>query len=383
MKYMGERFGVVLAIGLTFFGLMMIAGQDLNLEIGGSQPDNMLLAAESFGEIGGATTDIRTVNFGTFNIGEGRGQIQAYQSDEERLSNSLFSGNTVTVLYNGTQPTGSQVSFEVLGKEGSGALYVKANGEKIFENQLVTSATEEIQIDRSNLKTGINKIEIGVNKGGLLGSTEYLLEDLEVTVEDRKFNDHVDNFQMYQYELKDFREANLTFNIPTDSSVITSPLDIEVNDNTVFSRQSVRSEQQVSLSRSEAELRPGYNTIEFKTNADAKYTLENTQLTVRYLGTTEDTNRNVSVSLNDTQENYINRENTQETLSFDYQLLSGDKNLEIMLGSFNTTLSPINGRNSLDIPEGSFEDEDNIQFRGSGSFSLNNVRLGSREVEES
>jgi len=221
---MAERFGVVVAIGLTFFGLMMIAAQDLDFQIGSSQPDNMLLAAESFGEVGGATTDIRTVNFGTFNIGEGRGQIQAYQSDEVRLENSLFSGNTVTVLYNGTQPTESEVSFEVLGKEGSGALYVKVNGERIFENQLVTSATEEITIDRSRLKTGINKIEIGTNKGGLLGETEYLLEDLEVTVNDRKFNDHVNNFQMYQYELKDFREANLTFNIPTDSSVITAPL---------------------------------------------------------------------------------------------------------------------------------------------------------------
>ncbi len=379
---MAERFGVVVAIGLTFFGLMMIAAQDLDFQIGSSQPDSMLLAAESFGEVGGATTDIRTVNFGTFNIGEGRGQIQAYQSDEERLTNSLFSGTTVTVLYNGTQPTESEVSFEVLGKEGSGALFVKANGQKVFENQLVTSATEEIQIDRSNLKTGINKIEMGVNKGGLLGSTEYLLEDLEVTVDDRKFNDHVDNFQMYQYELKDFREANLTFNIPTDSSVITSPLEIEVNDNTVFSRQSVRSEQQVSLSRSEADLRPGYNTIEFKTDADAKYTLENTQLTVRYLGTTQDTDRNVSVSINDTQENYINREDTQETLTFDYQFLSGDKNLEVSLGSYNTTLSPVNGQNRLDIPEGSFDDEANIRFEGSGSFSLNNIRLSSREVEE-
>ena len=379
---MAERFGVVVAIGLTFFGLMMIAAQDLDFQIGSSQPDSMLLAAESFGEVGGTTTDIRTVNFGTFNIGEGRGQIQAYQSDEERLTNSLFSGNTVTVLYNGTQPTESEVSFEVLGKEGSGALYVKANGKKVFENQLVTSATEEVQIDRSNLKTGMNRIEIGTNKGGLLGSTEYLLEDLEVTVDDRKFNDHVDNFQMYQYELKDFREANLTFNIPTDSSVITSPLEVEVNDNTVFSRESVRSEQQVSLSRSEADLRPGYNTIEFKTDADAKYTLENTQLTVRYLGTTQDTDRNVSVSINDTQENYINREDTQETLTFDYQFLSGDKNLEVSLGSYNTTLSPVNGQNRLDIPEGSFENGDNIRFEGSGSFSLNNIRLGSREVEE-
>ncbi len=377
---MAERFGVVVAIGLTFFGLMMIAAQDIGLQFGNTQPDSMILASESFGEIGGATTDIRTVNFGTFNIGEGRGQIQAYQSDQETLKNSLFSGNTVTVLYNGTQPTEAEVSFEVLGKEGSGALYVKSNGEKVFENQLVTSATEAVEISEGNLDSGMNEIKIGVNKGGLLGTTEYALEDLEVTVNDRKFNDHVSNFQMYQYELKDFMEANLTFNIPTDSSVITAPLEIEVNDEQVFSRDAVRSTQQISLPRNV--LAPGYNTLEFKTDADAKYTLENSQLTVRYVGTTRSTDKNVTIYMNETQENYVSRENTREQISFDYQQLSGSKTLDIFLGSFNTTLSPVNGQNRIDIPEGAFSQDDDLRFRGQGSFTLNNVKLVSSEVSE-
>gem|GEM_PF-6554485 len=32
---MAERFGVVLAIGLTFFGLIMILQQGVNLQLGG------------------------------------------------------------------------------------------------------------------------------------------------------------------------------------------------------------------------------------------------------------------------------------------------------------------------------------------------------------
>lgn len=377
---MAERFGVVVAIGLTFFGLMMIAAQDIGFQFGNTTPDSMVLASQNFGEVGGATTDIRTVNFGTFNIGEGRGQIQAYQSDQETLENSLFSGNTVTVLYNGTQPTAGNVSFEVLGKEGSGALWVKVDGEKIFENQLVSTATENIEIPGNQLSPGMNEIEIGVNKGGILGSTEYSLEDLEVTINDRKFNDHVDNFQMYQYELRNFMEANLTFNIPADSSVITSPLEVEVNDNEVFSRESVRSTQQVSLSRED--LGPGYNPIEFKTDADAKYTLENTQLTVRYVGTTRSTDKNVTLYMNETQENYVNRENTREQLSFDYQQLSGSKTLEIFLGLFNTTLSPVKGQNQVQVPEGSFDSDDELRISGQGSFVLDNVKLTSRLVED-
>lgn len=379
---MAERFGVVVAIGLTFFGLMMIAGQDVGFEFGSSTPDRMVLASQNFGEVGGATSDIRTVDFGSFNVGEGRGQIQAYQADRKTLENSLFSGNTLTVKYNATQATGANISFEVLGKEGSGALYIDVNGKKIFEEQLVTSADETVEISGNDLRPGINTIKIGVNKGGLLGSTQYALEDLEVNVNDRKFNDHIDNFQLYDYELKDFMEANLTFTIPADSSVVTAPLEVQVNDNNVFSRETVRSTQNIELSRQQANLRPGYNTIEFKTDAEASYRLENTQLTVRYVGTTRTTDKNITFYMNQTRRDFVDREDTREELSFNYQLLSGSKTLEIFAESFNTTLSPVNGRNTVRIPENVFNSENTVQIRGSGSFTLNDVKLISRRVEQ-
>jgi len=378
---MAERFGVVVAIGLTFFGLMLIAAQDIGIQFGGTQQDSIVLASENFGEIGGATSDIRTVNFGTFNIGEGSGQIQAYQSDKVDLKNSLFSGSSVNIDYNATQPTRAAVSFEVLGKEGTGAMYVEVNDKRIFEEQLVTSATETINISSKDLRPGENNIEIGVNKGGLLSSTHYALEDLEVTVNDRKFNDHVDNFQLYQHELKDFMEANLTFNIPADSSVITEPLEVRVNDNEVFSRNSVRSSQNIGLSREEAELEPGYNTIRFETDADAQYTLENTQLTVRYIGTTRESDREIQFDMNSSRLNFVQRDNTEEELQFDYQVLAGSKNLEFRMGSFNTTISPINGENSVMIPGDAFSEENTLQITGQGSYTLNDVKIVSRRTE--
>ena len=379
---MAERFGVVLAIGLTFFGFIMLLNQGVDLKFGGgTTPDKMVLASQNFGEVGGATSDIRTTRFGSFNIGEGRGSIRVYQTDEKTLSNSLFSGNTVTVKYNGTQPTGGNISFEVLGTEGSGALYVKVNGQRVFENQLVSTATETINIPKENLKSGSNTIEIGVNKGGILGSTEYLVEDLEVTVNDRKFNDRVDNFQLFQYELNDLVGANLTFNIPADSSVSTAPLEIDVNGNNIFDRRTVRSTQNVELSRQQANLRPGYNTIEFKTDAEARYRLENAQMTVRYIGTTRPTTENLTFILNETKTSFVNRQDTDETLSFNYQMLSSVKTLDIELGSFNTTLSPVNGENNLEIPENTFNTQNTLTVRGQGSYTLNDVKLISKRAE--
>lgn len=382
---MAERFGVVMAIGLTFFGLMLIASQDVDIGLGfggGETQNELVMVSESFGDLGGATEDVRTTGFRSFDIGEGMGQIQAFQRNKVDLSNSLFSKNSLNFEYNATQPENAEVSFEVLGKEGSGALYVKINGQRVFEEQLVSSATESINVSSNRLRPGMNSFEIGVNKGGLLGSTEYALEDVEASVRDRRFNDYRDNFQMYQYEIQDFVGANLTFNIPVDSSVVTEPLEIDVNGNNVFSEESVRSEQTVSLTPSNADLTPGFNTIQFSTDADAHYTVENAQLAVRYIGTTEGVERDVDFSLSESDLSFVEREDTAEQIRFDYQLLSGDRNLEIQINDYSTELNPSNGVNTEDLPEEIFEEENTLSIEGQGAFTVEGLEINSEVTEQ-
>jgi len=378
---MAERFGVVLAIGLTFFGLMLIAAQDIGIQIGGGQqPDRVVMFSQNFGELGGATTDIRTNNFGSFKIGEGRGNIRAYRNDKVDVSNSLLSENAINFDYNATQPTQASVSLELLGKSGSGELYVQVNGKKIFEESLVTTADETINISGDNLKPGINTFKVGVTQGELFSSTTYALEDVEATVNDRKFNDHVDSFQMYEYELKDYVGTNLTFNIPPDSSVISSPLTVRVNDNQVFNTPSVRSEQSVSVSRGDAELHPGYNTVTFETDTDATYQIENAQMTVRYIGITQSADREISFDINSSRLDYVDQDNTQESITFDYQKISGGNTLYLETGDFNRTISPVNGQNTVNVPEDTFSATNTISVQSEGSFVLNNFKIVSERV---
>lgn len=379
---MAERFGVVVAIGLTFFGLMLIASQDIDvgLNFEGEQQQDIQLVSESFGELGGATQDIRTSQIGTFNIGEGLGDIQAYQRERKTLSNAIFSKDSITFEYNATEPRYAVIDFEVLGTEGSGAFYVDANGERVFERQLVSSADETVNISSEYLRNGVNNFEIGVNKGGLFGSTEYVIEDVEASVRDRKFNDRTENFQMYEYELRDFVGANISFNIPVDTSIVTAPLEVEVNGNEVFSEASVRAEQDVSINPTNADLRPGANTVRFSTDADASYLVENAQLVVRYIGTTESVERTVDFELDQEELSHVNRENTLEALSFDFQALSGQSDIELSINDYNTSMSPSNGENTQELPEDVFEEENTLELTGSGSFVLNNLNINS-EVE--
>jgi hypothetical protein len=62
-------------------------------------------------------------------------------------------------------------------------------------------------------------------------------------------------------------------------------------------------------------------------------------------------------------------------------MLSGVNTLDIVLGSFNTTLSPVNGENNLKIPEDAFREENTLSIQGQGSYSLNDVKIISERVE--
>lgn len=380
---MAERFGVVVAIGLTFFGLMLIASQDIDigLNLGGEEREQVVMVSESFGELGGATRDIRTSQLGTFSIGEGLGNIRAFERNRAELTNSLFSGDSIQFEYNATEPRYAVLDFEVLGIQGSGAMYVEANGERVFERQLVSSSDETVNISSEYLNNGINNFKIGVNKGGLLGSTEYVIEDIEAYVRDRRFNDRTETFQMYDYEIRDFVGANVSFTIPVDTAVVTQPLEVEVNGNELFSETSVRSEQDVAITKTNADLRPGANTVTFSTDADASYKIENAQIAVRYIGATEGIERNVDFELSERQISYIQREETEETLSFDFQALTGVRDIEITINDYSTSISPSNGENTEEIPEDVFQEENDVQITASGSFVMNDLNIMS-EVEE-
>lgn len=379
---MAERFGVVVAIGLTFFGLMLIASQDIDIGFGEDPRDGVVMMSENFGELGGATEDVRTMRFGSFNVGEGLGDIRAYRSDRETLSRSLFSSSTVNFDYNATQPRYAELSFEVLGTDGSGALYVEANGERVFEEQLVSTAQETVNISSDALNNGMNDFEIGVNRGGLLGSTEYVIEDVELHVRDRRFNDHIESFRLHQYEIRDFVESNISFNIPVDGSVVTQPLEIDVNDNNVFSQTSVRSDQQVSITPSNADLRPGLNTVRFSTEDDAEYELENTQLSVRYIGTTQGAERTEEFQLTDQQISFIGRDDTLEEVKFNFQTLSGNRDLQITVNDYETDVNARNGENVIELPEDVFENDNSFTVSGDGSFIMNDVEITSEVADE-
>ena len=265
---MEDGFPVVVVLGLAIFGMIWIgseAGGDFGVGIGEEQPEDMVLYSSDPGTIGESNEDFRTIYFGDLTVGETRGNVQAYISERDKISNSTLGGDKVVINYNATQPGQGQVGFEVLGRQSQGQIYVNVNGNEVFKAATISGAEPEINISQDNFQNGMNEIVIGTTQSSLLQESVYTLEDIEVTVEDRKFHDHTTYFQMYQHELESFRPSNLTFQVPVDQSIPQEPLEINVNDQTVFSQRIGRSTQGVTITPQNADLSTGYNTINFGT----------------------------------------------------------------------------------------------------------------------
>jgi hypothetical protein len=377
---MEDNFAVILVAGLAVFGLFWVASEGISGSGGDTQ--EMVYMDENFGTIGESVSDYRPVNFSDFTVGEGRGQVSALQTDSATISNSLTSSDRITVNYNATAPRTGQVSFEVLGKAGTGAVFVKANDDVIFEEKLITTGTPEITIPEENLKPGINEIVIGARQGGLFSSTTYTLEDVQVYVDDRKFSDYRDTFRIFQHEYEDFTSGELSFQIPLGSSTPSSPLEIEVNDREVFSQSVSRSTQNIQINPQNADLTPGLNTIEFSTEGDARYEIENAGINIRYIGQVSQGSAETSFELDTQEKNYADREDTVEYINFNYRtLMPTPRPVNIQVNDYSTQVSP-NNFNSLELPEGTLQESNEVSISANGSHQINGFKILSQRVED-
>lgn len=371
---MEEKFGAVVAIGLAVFGLVFVANTADTGFFDDNQETESVFVDKSYGQLGESNPDDRAVRFGDFTVGEARGNIRAYRDEEASVSDSLLGGEELVFRYNATQPRSGNITFEVLGREGKGDVYVKVNGEQLFSEPLIATGSPEIEVPQSALETGINRFEIGVKRDSFFGSTKYSLEEVEARINDRKFHDYQDTFQIYSYELEDYVESPLTFSI--SDSVKTSPLDISINDRTVYSKEQVRSEEEVEITPRNADLTPGSNEITFSTDRPSEYSIQNAQITMRYIGNVERQNVDFDFDLSNSQIDLVEGDDTSEYISFEYQnLLPSPRPVSIRLNDYQQSLNPENGENRIELEEDVLDNENSFSFKSNGTYQLNNLRI--------
>lgn len=373
-------FAVILVAGLTVFGLVFIAGQELDFTT--EEPEEVVLFSGDFGEVGSAHADYRAINFGDFTVGDTRSDVDIFRSRRETVRNTLLTENVLEFEYNATQPEAGQVSFEVMGKDGDGELYIEVNGDRIFQEAMITSAEQDVMVPVESLEHGMNDIVIGATRGGLFSSTEYTLSRVEATVNDRRIHDYRESFQLYDYEMEDFVESELRFSIA--SSIRTSPLEVYINGNQVYSREQARiSPEEVEIDRGVADLAPGYNTISFETDGQAEYVIENVELRIMHLAGVEDRTIREAFSVNPRDLDFAGQDDTLTAVRFDYQrMLPTARPMLIDINGNEYDLTPSSGENELEISAEDLQETDNVVvIQSNTTYQLNNFRIMSQKVE--
>jgi len=375
---MAQQFAAILGVGLAVFGLFFIASG----EIGVQQPsDTMNLYQADFGQVGSSNEDYRNIDFGRITVGETRGNIPVYNREQVTVSDRFLGGQTETIQYNGTQPRQGNVSFEVLGKEGNGKIKVSANGETVFNEYLVGTADETVEIPEGVLTNGMNEIKVSASSEGFFGNVEYALEEFEVRVNDRKYHDYETSFRMFEYEIQDFDTAELEMTLPPGTTTKNSPMEVYVNNNQVFSQRTVRGTQTVELTPANSDLEPGYNSIRFETESDSEYVMDNAVLSVRYRGAVQTEEIQQSFTLNQTELDYAQRQDTNETIRFNYQNLLTTEPMNVTLNSNTFELQPEAVENTINIDSEDLSSQNQLEIVSRNVYELNDFRITSARDE--
>lgn len=383
MKGMANAFAAVLAVGISIFGLAFIAAE-LDYGVSTEEEDERIFFEKDIGQVGETTTDTRPVEFGSFSVGQTRGDIQVFRRDSAEVSQGRVFSSPLTFEYEADVPEEGEVSFRVVGRDGNGPIYIKVNGEKIFEEPMTrdfTGTPSEFEIEARHLDRGTNEIEIGAGRGSMMSPTTYYLENIQAEINDEAFHDRVETFRMYENEFENLHSVELNFRVPAETARIDAPLEIRANGNTVFEETVARGEYEVELRPEEADLSTGMNTLRFLTFDQASYRLENSILNVHYGVTTGRESVTEEVELSSADLDFVEQEDTSEKLRFQYTNLNNPNDLKIELNDEVYDLNPQTGGNTVEFEEGVLEETNIITFSSNGSFRMENLQLMSERVD--
>jgi len=168
-------------------------------------------------------------------------------------------------------------------KKKQGVLSIKLNDVVVFENEMESSITEPIKLDKSLLKKS-NNLEFSLASVGLKFWTtnEYSLENVKIIgdITDISKQESTNIFTLSEAEFQNMDKATLRF-IPYCSNVNElGALDIFINNRKLFSTVPV-CENSYKQSVPKSVLNEGENNVVFKTNKGS-YSIEQTKISLEF-----------------------------------------------------------------------------------------------------
>lgn len=224
----------------------------------------------------------RIIRIGDFSISYTVGSETLSTSKYIEVNRGLFEDETFSTSgrIDGLDAvTDGWIVIDILQSNSAGNLIVKVNN-KVVYNQKTNPGRINIPVDKS-LLNNYNVIQVSSGFPGLQfwATSVYRIEKMEFGVNIYGNVKKTHNFELFSTELKSFTDGEISFGV--DERIGTGNLIIKINGKTVFNGIPSGSFSK-SFELFDVGLVSGINTIEFMTEQDTSYKLDDAELTIRH-----------------------------------------------------------------------------------------------------
>lgn len=326
-----------------------------------------LFSEASVGQVGAVEETFRHVPLGTFTVGQTLGEETAKEVPALKIESGWFGEHSESLKFSGAGALSAYVTFRVEDTNSYGSLRLVFNSRVIYDN---ITAPGNYRVEILN-PAADNTLEIRAQSSGakFWAPTTYAIKDLKVVVRKYMGQERVIPFTVYDYEATGWERGRIAFGI--DDAVLDADLIISINGNEIYRDRPISRAliHQKDFTREGAGIKPGENTIRFRTEEKGKYSLSNADLIMFFYAGGQTVSKSLYFDADSDDVDALNNRNATGVIIFNVKDIFLDSGITFSLNNKKIELPEVNvGENSVNFTKGYLKDGENalkISTRGS------------------
>lgn len=275
----------ILVVGGVLAGMADGTGIGQQDEAGG---EDRLLASYTPGTIGSIDATSRTIRIGDVTVADESPNVSAASRDTISISSNVLGSTPSTVTFEAQSPRTAYITFTPSQASTPDDLSITVNGDAVDVPSF--DVGEPVTVRSDSVQSGRNSIVFSAESPGAAfwRRPSFMLEDVNVVVEDAANAGVLETFRAYQYEVEGFDRGEIRFSV-TENVVRDEPLRILINGNTVMERSPVARARPytATFSANGTGITAGENVLAVRTGGNSRYTLENLDMTLFFFAGTD------------------------------------------------------------------------------------------------
>lgn len=384
-----ESFIYVLVAALFLLALgALFAGGLPELRLGGpAVPEGVSIIptrtvfADRIGTLGITGEQTSHIRLGDFFAGYTLARQRLIDEPEVQVARGVFTDVSHARTFSGKDALKAVLDFKVADTNAYGDLQIWVNG-ALFRT-ISRTGTYSIEI-LDIVKDQDNEIVVTAASSGLRfwAPTTYILHNFTLSLETLAEQRRDFAFTLTPQQVLGWSTGGIYFWVDQAKSSPTGNLSIEVNGNPIFNEKPAGVVLR-DFSRAATAMRPGENTIAFRTEPgkNATYSINAAEIIVTYFGTGEEARATRLFTLDPFYQELLTQEGTTAELTFRVEDVLFDAGMLLSFNAKNVTYGSLIANRTYTVPlvAGDFKDSNKIELVTTGAYRLGDLRVVIRQ----